>query len=528
MKTIGNFCKKYFLIIIISIISLVISISGVVVYKLFFDKGISLKEFSNSIYTLKYDTTWDLKEEKDSLSLKHKKGATINIDYIVLTNDFLYTSLESVIDEVSYSIQEENPNYSLLGKEKVYVTANKYEGYQLLYENGENEVLLTLFKKEDKIVSIVYEAEYEYFDILLDSAKEIIYNVDLVNKEYELSYNVSELELEDLTLTGNKSVKTEGTTTWKIANNHYLVEYTVPDNFKIFSYDSRYNNFTFRDDGKGWISINTKVANANVYEILDDLKKYDYDYSVGKAKEEKLLKKETYTQRKDGSYIYHAEYSNKDYNTEYDIVYLIYSLDKRRTFVAYIEGYEKSLDNSIVDNISIISSTKYADYVYRNVENGYLKNEFKFTYDSTNRKYYSLELLTPEEYFEYDDKFSNAYEVKKFRKKYDEDRMEYLVNIRYEMKKSKMDRNLESVEYLYSYPTTARKSLGIKTYNDKNFDTYYYEFNNKLGKVYSYVLYYEISDGIFFEIVIESIDSKIGSNDVTDLTKFSFASQEMK
>lgn len=106
--------------------------------------------------------------------------------------------------------------------------------------------------------------------------------------------------------------------------------------------------------------------------------------------------------------------------------------------------------------------------------------------------------------------------------------MEYLVNIRYEMKKSQMDRNLESVEYLYSYPTTARKSLGIKTYNDKNFDTYYYEFNNKLGKVYSYVLYYEISDGIFFEIVIESIDSKIGSNDVTDLTKFSFASQEMK
>ena len=196
--------------------------------------------------------------------------------------------------------------------------------------------------------------------------------------------------------------------------------------------------------------------------------------------------------------------------------------------MAYIEGYEKSLDNSIVDNISIISSTKYADYVYRNVENGYLKNEFKFTYDSTNRKYYSLELLTPEEYFEYDDKFSNAYEVKKFRKKYDEDRMEYLVNIRYEMKKSPMDRNLESVEYLYSYPTTARKSLGIKTYNDKNFDTYYYEFNNKLGKVYSYVLYYEISDGIFFEIVIESIDSKIGSNDVTDLTKFSFASQEMK
>ena len=87
-------------------------------------------------------------------------------------------------------------------------------------KNKENEVLLTLFKKEDKIVSIVYEAEYEYFDILLDSAKEIIYNVDLVNKEYELSYNVSELELEDLTLTGNKSVKTKGTTTWKIANNH--------------------------------------------------------------------------------------------------------------------------------------------------------------------------------------------------------------------------------------------------------------------------------------------------------------------
>lgn len=528
MGKIKNFWNKYSLAIIISLVSIIIAVSGVVVYKLFIDKGISLKEFSNSMYKVKYDTTWNLKEEDTKLVFTHKKGATINIDYITLTNDYLYTSLENIVDEVSYSIQQDNPNYYLIGKEKIYVTSNKYEGYQLLYENGENEVLLTLFRKEDKIVSIIYEASYEYFDILLDSTKEIIYNFDLVATEYDMPYNVAELELKELSISGNKAVKTDKTTTWEIADNHYLVEYTVPANFEISNYNNRYNSFRFSSESKGWISINASVKNENVYELLEKLKSYDYDYSVGKAQEKNLLKKETYTQREDGSYIYHAEYSNDDYNTEYDIVYLIYSLDKRRTFVVYIEGYNNVLDSSIVENIKVVNTTKYADYVYRNIKDGYLTNELKYVYDSHERKYYSLNLLTPEKYLEYDDGFTNTYEARKFRRNYDEDKSEYLVNVRYSFEKYDLESRLSSVEYVYSYPSTARKSLGNKKYNDKNFDVYYYEFNNKLGKVHSYVLYYEISSGIFFEIVVESIDSKIGSSDLISLTKFEVESHDMK
>lgn len=527
MKKVKEFVKKNSLALIISFVSIVIAISGIVVYKVFFDKGIQIKEFSNSLYKVKYDTTWNLKEEENSLLFKHEKGATISIDYITLTNDFLYTSLENIVDEVAYSIQQENPNYHLIGREDILVTSNKYEGYQLLYENGENEVLLTLFKKEDKIVSIVYESSYEYFDILLDSAKEIIYNFDLVTKEYELSYNINELDLQELSISGNDKVKTDSNSTYKIANNHYLVEYTIPSNFKLSNYDSRYGHFRF-NDGSGWINIDTAVKNANIYEILDELQSYNYDYSIKKAKEDNSITEETYTQIDEGNYIYHIEYADTDYNTKYDVIYMIYSLDNRRTFVVNIEGYNKSLDESIVNNISIKSTTKYADYVYRNIENGYLKNEFKYTYDSYERKYYLLKLLTPDEYTEYDDGFSNMNEVRKFRKNYDDDKNEYLSSVKYSFTKLELESRLSSVEYIYSIPSSARKSLGIKTFNNKNFDVYYYEFNNKLGKAYIYVLYYEISDGNFFEIVIESIDSKIDSRDLIELTKFEVESQDMK
>lgn len=527
MRKIKEFLKKYSLTIIISLVAIILSIGGVVIYKLFIYNKIEIKEFSNSLYKVKYDTTWKLNEQEQSLIFEHKKGATIKIEYITLTNDFLYTSLENIVDEISYSIIQENPNYYLIGKEPIYVTNNKYEGYQLLYENGENEVLLTLFKKEDKIVSIVYEANYEYFDILLDSVKEIIYNFDLVTKEYELSYKVSELELKELSISGNKSVKTSETETWEVADSHYLVEYTVPANFEILNYDNRYNTFKFTDDSKGHIEIDVFVKDENIYQILEDLKNYDYDYSIGKAHEENTLQVETYTQ-KDDWYIYHAEYKEGEYNTEYDAIYMIYSLDKRKTFVVYIEGYNKKLDESIVENIDIIKKIKYADFVYRNIENGYLVNELKYIYDRYDKKYYLMKLYTPEEYSEYDDGYSNVYESRKFRKKYDEELMEYLFNVRYRFTKFEIDYRLSSVEYLYSLDSKSRKSLGTKKYNDKDFDVYYYEFNNRIGKVYCYVLYYEISDGNFLEIVIESIDSKVGNNDVISLTKFDIESQVMK
>ena len=91
----------------------------------------------NNVIRLRY-----MGEENYALGLEHGKVYVVSIicksGYISVmwnTNECLYTSLENIVDEVAYSIQQENPNYHLIGREDILVTSNKYEGYQLLYEN---------------------------------------------------------------------------------------------------------------------------------------------------------------------------------------------------------------------------------------------------------------------------------------------------------------------------------------------------------------------------------------------------------
>ena len=47
--------------------------------------------------------------------------------------------------------------------------SEKYEGYSYLYEKGEEQVLVNIYKKDNKLVIAYYSASSEYYDIVLDS-----------------------------------------------------------------------------------------------------------------------------------------------------------------------------------------------------------------------------------------------------------------------------------------------------------------------------------------------------------------------
>ena len=531
MNKIKEILKKYRFTFIIVLGVLFVAIATFIVFSIVDSKRIKIKNFNNSIYSLQYDSTWNLKEkEKNYALLEHVHGATINIDVTSLNDEYLYTNFENIIDEVSFSILQDNPEYYLIGEESIPVTANKYDGYQLLYENGENEVLVTIFRKEDKMVTIIYECSYDYFDILLDSVKDIIYNFDLVNAEYESTYNIVQLDSKPLKLGTNKEVAADESRNEDLANRHYYVEYSIPSNFKQYDFNRRSPVYFLDLNGGGRINIYANVYTENVYEILDELKIGSYDYGVGKAKEEGYLDLETFTVVTDKEYIYHAQYTNPQYDSMTDLVYLIYHIDNGHTFVVKVDGYNTIIDKSIIDNISLVKFSKYADDIERNVKDGNLINEFKYAYYdvNNNKKYALVTLYTPESYAEYDDGFSNNYEAKKFRKNYNEDEMIYYKNVRYEFVTVTLANSIESVEYLYDYPKSARKYIGFKTYNNRKYDVYSYEFNKNDKKVYSYAMYYEISDGNFLEIVVESIDSRIGDNEIISLTKFDIDVHDMK
>ena len=52
--------------------------------------------------------------------------------------------------------------------------------------------MVSTYKKSDKLVTIRYEANNSYFDILLDSVENIIYNFDINEQKYLIN-NSSEL-----------------------------------------------------------------------------------------------------------------------------------------------------------------------------------------------------------------------------------------------------------------------------------------------------------------------------------------------
>ena len=507
---------KYQLIILIALASIIVSIMAIFIYKFFVKPKISLKHYNNSVYTVNYDSTWKLSQkEQNKLTLKHN-NAIINIEITTLDNDYLYMSLENIVDEILYVIKKDNPNYYLIAKEPSSVTINQYDGYQLLYEDGENEVLLTLFRKENKIVSIVYEAPYEDFDILLDSVKDIIYNFKLNSQEYNIDYDFIEIEGENLYLYGNSEIEINGIKNYQIADNHYQVDFQVPGNFSTKTFNSRYSFLNYDGLTEGNITLTANIYEYNLYEILSEFKTRSFDYSIKNATKNGELLKETYTKINADQYIYHAMYN--DNNSSYDVVYLIYELDYRRVFVIKLLAQNCNLSQEIIENIGIVNSIKYADYVHRNIEDGKLVNEMKYAYTDKQdylRKFSQVTLYTPSDYRELDDGFSNVYESRTFNNNFNEDSGVYDFEVRYSINSLNINSNLNTLESVY-YNKNNRNSLGVKTYNNKKFQVYTY--NNK--KNYVYVLFHKLESGNYLQIVIESKGIKINNRKLIELTKF--------
>jgi len=64
-------------------------------------------------------------------------------------------------------------------KEKKEISNKKYEAYKILYENGDSQSLIVIFKNSNYLCVINYTANNEYFDILLDSFQFILEEFNL-------------------------------------------------------------------------------------------------------------------------------------------------------------------------------------------------------------------------------------------------------------------------------------------------------------------------------------------------------------
>ena len=138
------------------------------------------KVYKNDYYSFVYDTTWKVKDNKDIIVLNHNnKNSKITITRKELDTYLIDVSLEDMISDIIYEVEKQNEDYKLINKQY----NEKYNRYELLYENDTEECLVYILKKDNVLVFMYYNSLLKYFDITLDAFDSLSNDIYIVNGE---------------------------------------------------------------------------------------------------------------------------------------------------------------------------------------------------------------------------------------------------------------------------------------------------------------------------------------------------------
>lgn len=546
MKKIIDKLKKYKLVIIIALIIVIIGTTLIFTLN---GKNMSMYAFDNNYYDFNYDKTWQVKDKSDlSVSLNNKDKASLNIELINIDDEYKYSDLTDIIDDLLYTINSQNSNYKLISKKEDKVTKLEYSGYKLLYENDESQAMITILKNGDKVVVFNYEALNKYFDILLDSVQNIIYNFALKPEKLELTSNIT-VNTEEMDYASNISLANKLTDTkdYTMASQNYEVNYSIPSIFKLKGFYSNYGNFEYQDsDGK--IKITTGVYKVNMYDYIDSSKTIGTIYSdcsyMKESPDTYKDLKEKISEFKIGDYsgyIYKISYTYHFVDDRQEEKYIIaVAINKNHIFEAKIEGEGIKIPQKLIEQIKINSVNNYSSYIIRNVENGYFNVEFKQFKDYNYKDYYLINLKLPEKYREMPS-YLNVYTKRDFGLNYDHDNEVYQYDIDYDFSSYYMEAAIESANSSmnsnskYGAVSEMQEEEPI-ILNDKKFLVYsgsYYKkgalYNsnesNIVYKVNKKILVYELENSRYLTITIDANDTDINDNILRELTDFSVSEE---
>ena len=546
MKKIIDKLKKYKLVIIIALIIVIIGTTLIFTLN---GKNMSMYAFDNNYYDFNYDKTWQVKDKSDlSVSLNNKDKASLNIELINIDDEYKYSDLTDIIDDLLYTINSQNSNYKLISKKEDRVTKLEYSGYKLLYENDESQAMITILKNGDKVVVFNYEALNKYFDILLDSVQNIIYNFALKPEKFELTSNIT-VNTEEMDYASNISLANKLTDTkdYTMASQNYEVNYSIPSIFKIKDFYSNYGNFEYKDsDGK--IKITTGVYKVNMYDYIDSSKTIGTIYSdcsyMKESPDTYKDLKEKISEFKIGDYsgyIYKISYNYHFVDDRQEEKYIIaVAINKNHMFEVKIEGEGIKIPQKLIEQIKINSVNNYSSYIVRNVENGYFNVELKRFKNYNYKDYYLINLKLPEKYRE-TASYLNVYTKRYFGLNYDYDNEVYQYDIDYDFSNHYVDTVIKSANSSMNsnskYGTVSEmKEEEPIILNDKKFLVYsgsYYKkgalYNsnesNIVYKVNKKILVYELENSRYLMITIDANDTDINDDILRELTDFSVSEE---
>ena len=397
-------------------------------------------------YNLTYNSSWKLKSKKDNnIIFTHGKDNKLTIKIIDLNDDIAYKDIKSIIDVVRNQLLEENKGYKLINEKDELLTRNNYQGYKYLFEKDNYNAISAIYKTEDKLIMFNYTASIDYFDILLDSVNDIIYNFSLTEYKTNLGKGLK-LDLKEY---GNKEYKKLKTKSYTFANHNYEVTINIPSIFVQTYYSNESPSFKYSDEIKNNVinvEIRSYIMNSNIYyyiEYNNIIKPYSIfkkDYYGNKDQKHLDYKEETF--KLNNGFLYKESYNYIDYKKMKDYVEnykLVYPLDKIHSIKIDIDSINYNDIESIIKNISISKKVKYSTYTKHKHIGDKLSFDLKYiSYSSFDKKTKEkkINIKIPDYYKEVECPLKNINEERCFVYGYN-DKMgiyDYEIEFRYENK----------------------------------------------------------------------------------------------
>ena len=439
-------------------------------------------EIDKANYSLRYDSTWKtVKEEEMEANLIHKKSKSqLNIKINEIQDEYQYKTLEELSDNLLYNIQEQNKSYKLIHRETSKITQNNVDGVKMLFETDNSQVIVYFYRQGSKMVVFTYEALFDYFDILLDSVNSIIYSFSINNQSFDVITNIN-LNTNSINYTEQKDVSSllTDTISEEIASSNYIVNYSIPSNFKLIEYNTKYGNYKF--DGfpiEKNLDLKTNILKCNLYEYLDR----ENDVSIYKSYNLNSYNRSKEEIDKFGeeplSYIYKNSYLNN--NEMIENIAIIFELNKDHIFIVKISSKGIGIPEDVVKMIKINDIKNIASNIKIEKEDGFLIDKLKKFVDYTNNQTEEITLKVPERYQEID-KDNNLYEKRNYVYNYNKEKGIYESEVSYEINNFEVDTILElldsEINYLKGYgeykPFTEEKNIEVNSRKYRVFDRTY-------------------------------------------------------
>ena len=518
--------KKYIILILIIVLLVAIGISA---YFIFNRNKQKINVIDEENYSFEYDNTWKIsKKEESEIELIHKKSK------------LKYKTVEELFDNILFNIQDQNEDYNLIYKEASKITKNNIDGYKILLEGENNQSLVNVYKQGNKVVIIILDSSSENFDILLDSVNNIIYSFNLNEEKYDVLSNI-DIKTEDINFTKSDEVVNtlKGTRQEQIGSHYYLVDYSIPDNFKMTSYSTIMGSYELEGlpEEKNYsdrkeISLVTNIVRQNIFDYIDRNSKiniYEKYFEENSKDSENAMNK---FRDEPLSYIYKLSYTD-DFSGKNEIVKIVFELTKNRliefTFHANNVGVPEELVNMIkIDKVEKVASTAKVEK-----QDNYLIGRLKELLHYPDSGTEEIVLKVPDNFTEIDND-ANQFEDRYYASDYDAEKEIYGYEIEYtrvsfdiddelDVHKSDIEKDkgeykdfTEPVDVSYNNKSfkmvecgSTKKSEGT----DENGDRYNYYMNEKF-------LFYELQNGDFLVIIIKANDKDISNDLIEKLTNF--------